>query len=243
MTLKHQIGQAANKVLMRMGYQIRPMYGDTSLQSALQRRAHRGLEIATIIDIGASDGRWSKMALQCFPKATCLLIDANQVHEQGLQKFKREHPSSDYVLAAAGDSIGTISFEMDAADPYGGGVSGSTASSTLVPVTTIDEEVRRRGLQPPFLLKLDTHGFEVPILHGARETLKNTSLIVMEVYNFQLSPESLKFWEMCRLLEEQGFRSIDLCDPMFRPKDDALWQMDLFFVAATSREFGSNRYQ
>jgi hypothetical protein len=29
-----------------------------------------------------------------------------------------------------------------------------------------------------------------------------------------------------------GFRCIDICDPLYRPGDGALWQMHLFFIRA-----------
>jgi hypothetical protein len=40
----------------------------------------------------------------------------------------------------------------------------------------------------------------------------------------------LLFDEMCAYLRTLGFQSIDLADPMYRPHDDTLWQMDLVFV-------------
>jgi hypothetical protein len=39
-------------------------------------------------------------------------------------------------------------------------------------VTTVDIEVAQRALLGPYLIKLDAHGFEVPILIGAQEALK-----------------------------------------------------------------------
>ncbi len=35
------------------------------------------------------------------------------------------------------------------------------------PAITIDDAVAHHGLVGPYLLKLDTHGFEVPIIEGA----------------------------------------------------------------------------
>ena len=65
--------------------------------------------------------------------------------------------------------------------------------------------MRQHQLRPPFLIKLDTHGFEVPILKGAQETLQQTNLLVIETYNFQLQPTSLRFHEMCSYMEFGGF--------------------------------------
>jgi hypothetical protein len=89
---------------------------------------------------------------------------------------------------------------------------------------------------------LDTHGFELPILTGAAQALRQTAMIVVEAYNFQLSEVSLRFHEMCAHLESLGFRSADLADPMLRPHDDLLWQLDIVFLPATSSSFSHQKY-
>jgi len=103
--------------------------------------------------------------------------------------------------------------------------------------------VERRGLEPPYLVKLDTHGHEVSILEGARRTLQASSLLVVEAYNFDIGEGALRFHQMCRHMEELGFRCADLADPMWRPGDAFFWQMDLFFVPRNRPEFVSNVYE
>lgn len=212
------------------------------MEKAISRRAANGLDVKTVIDVGASNGSWSKMTKQFFPNAYCFLIEANPVHAQALLAFKSQNANVDYILAAAGDSSGEIYF--DAKDPFGGQASHlpTTSHHITVPMTTIDEQVTQKRLSPPFLLKLDTHGFEVPILEGARNVLKSTNLIIIETYNFKLAPDGLRFWEICSYLESKGFRPIDVCDPMHRPSDQALWQMDFFFVPETHHDFALNHY-
>ena len=145
-------------------------------------------------------------------------------------------------MAAAGDRIGSLSF--DAQDPLGGVASTTVAEGMItVPATTIDHEVSARSLPGPFAIKLDTHGFELPILEGAKATLRETSLLVIEVYNFTLLPGALRFHEMCAYLAPLGFSPIDLCDPMYRPKDGAFWQCDLFFARNDIPELQSNTYE
>jgi hypothetical protein len=68
-------------------------------------------------------------------------------------------------------------------------------------------------------LKFDTHGYELPILKGARQTLNKTSLIIMEAYNFKISDHALRFHEMCAYMECLGFRCFDIADPMLRDYD------------------------
>ncbi len=213
-----------------------------SMNRVLRRRGARA-SVRTVIDVGASDGRWTVAARPFFGADAYLLIEAQaQPHEAALRRLKSRMSNIDYVIAAAGNREGTIHF--DASDPLSGAASDQPfeKNDIAVPATTIDSEVSRRGLQGPFLIKLDTHGFEVPILEGAAKTLRQTEVIVVEVYNFKFSKTCLRFHELCAWLEERGFRCVDICDIMHRPHDGALWQMDLVFVPAKSPEFQMNSY-
>jgi FkbM family methyltransferase len=238
-------GRRANAVLSRFGYRIaRTRTVDpTTMDSGLHRAAERGLAVGTIIDVGASDGRWCEDARKHFPNARLFMIEANDVHEPGLRAFKARVPGADYVLAAAGREVGRVHFGISD-DPFGGAALPSGApGARIVPATTIDHEVAARSLPGPYLVKLDTHGFEVPILEGATATLREASLLIIEVYNFTLMRGALRFQEMVARLESGGFRPIDLVEPMYRPKDGAFWQCDLFFARANRPEFASNTYR
>jgi hypothetical protein len=144
---------------------------------------------------------------------------------------------------AAGDSVGQIYF--DASDPFGGQASYTPypVNNLEIQVTTLDHETSSRNLPGTYLLKLDTHGFEVPILRGATSVLKETEVIVIECYNFRISSECLLFFEMCQHLQTLGFRCIDLVDPLQRLYDGAFWQMDLIFIRADRPEFSYAHYK
>jgi len=240
--LRNLAAQRINGALHRLGYRVtRTTPAETAMESGLRRAAARGIRLETIIDVGASNGSWSEIAHKYFSDAKYLLIEANAVHEDGLRAFKQRIPGSDYVLAAGGDRVGTVYFA--GAEPLGGVASTTPEEGmNIVPSTTIDHEVATRGLRPPYAIKLDTHGFEVPILEGAKATLAQANLLVIEVYNFTLMPGALRFQEMCAYLAPLGFSPIDLCDPMYRPKDGAFWQCDLFFARSDRPEFADNSY-
>jgi FkbM family methyltransferase len=213
-----------------------------STARALEKIAARALEISTVIDVGASNGMWSAVTRQTYPDAAYLLIEAQKVHEPELINYCRANPNTNYILAAAGDSIGQIFF--DDSSPFGGVASHqpTDAARTVLPVTTIDHEVSIRVLKGPFLVKLDTHGFEVPILQGATETLKRANLVVIEVYNFKITDQSLLFDEMCAYMRTLGFGVIDISEPLWRQRDNAFWQMDLFFIPLDRPEFAARTY-
>lgn len=212
------------------------------LETILQQHKMRGTNPNSIIDVGASDGRWSQNVMQVFPDAFYALIEANTIHEARLKEFVREHRNADYTLAAAGNNIGKVYF--DDSDPLGGLASHKKTDKAraFVPMITIDHIVKAKNLKGPFLIKLDTHGFEVPIFEGARKTLRDTHLIVVEVYNFQIAKNSLLFFEMCEYLRKKGFRPAGLVDIAYRPKDNFLWQLDIIFFPSTREEFSDNQY-
>ena len=200
-------------------------------------------KVSTVVDVGASNGCWTRLALKGWPNAQYLLVEAQkEPHELGLLDLAVECPNVQYIIAAAGPRNGMIYF--DANDPFGGVASESPTDGECisVPVIALDEEVRSRSLCGPFLLKFDTHGFEVPILRGAEHLLYDCSFLVIECYNFDIAPECLRFPQFCAYLERLGFRCVDICDVLRRPGDGFLWQFDLFFARIDRPEFKQNFY-
>ncbi len=213
-----------------------------STDRALWRCVRRGLTVGTVIDVGASNGMWSAVCERHLPQSRYLLVEAQAVHRAALQSYCAARSRAEFVLAAAGARCGEIWF--DDGDPFGGLASDrpSANARTKVPVTTLDHEVATRRLPGPYLVKLDTHGFEVPILDGAIETLRNASLVILECYCFQVSDASLRFDEMVRFMRERGFGVIDASEPLWRARDVCLWQIDLFFVPLSRPEFAANTW-
>jgi FkbM family methyltransferase len=230
----------------KIGYRIQKIDQsklDLTMAGGLQRCLDRGLNVNTIIDVGASNSSWSRMCMEYYPNAKYLMIEAQDAHKNDLEKLKTENNNVDYVLAAAGNREGTIYFDNESL--FGGLASETPFEKNCieVPVTSIDKEIKKRNLKPPFLIKLDTHGFEVPILEGAQDALKQAELVIIETYNFQLNNDSLKYYQMCKYMEDLGFSSIEMVDSMLRLFDKSFWQMDTFFIPSNSKEFNYRGYQ
>ncbi|HZY83003.1 MAG TPA: FkbM family methyltransferase [Cyclobacteriaceae bacterium] len=227
-----------------MGYQIHKSdpHLEFTMSGALERCRRRGVKVGTVIDVGASDGSWSAECMKYFPDANYLLIEAQQPHKPGLDKFIAGKPKASYIIAAAGRTDGKIYFDNSA---LFGGLASETpleGQSIEVPVVSIDNELKRRNLPGPYLIKLDTHGFEVPILEGATESMKNASLCIIETYNYRLTNDSLRYFEMCQFMKDRGFLSIELVDFILRSRDNSLWQMDTFFIPSNSKEFSAQTF-
>jgi FkbM family methyltransferase len=250
MTTPARIRSALNNVLAPLGFTLARRHELASavedrwrMSAALRRAAMLGVQPASIIDLGAAVGEWSQLAHSIFPDADCVLVEPLLERATALRAFCEQHPRMRHIAVAAGASQGQVLFDVSS-DLDGSGVYGGTSGSSarLVPVETVDAIVRVQGLRPPFLLKLDTHGYELPILAGAAETLAHTALIVMEVYNFSISPTAVPFWEICATLATRGFRPADVCGLMHRPRDRIFWQADFFFLPAKHPNFLDARY-
>lgn len=243
--IKYLIKASIKGTLAKLGYRIvksNHLVKPRTMIDAIASIYERNHPINTVVDVGAAEGSWSKLFMDYFPDLNYLLIEAQSCHEQSLISFCLEHKNSSYVLAAAGDSLGKIFF--DTSDPFGGQASYKPfeKNNAEVTMTTIDHEVQSRKLSGPYLVKLDTHGFEIPILKGASHTLSSTEVLIIECYNFRISEQCLLFYEMCEYLKEIGFRCIDLVDPLYRPTDRAFWQADLVFVRDDRNEFRNLSY-
>ncbi len=219
------------------------VFRTASTARALFRAARRGLGVNTVVDVGASNGSWTEVCMKHLPRAQYLLIEAQDCHVQALEAFQAAHPNVRYVLAAAGDACGECYFDdTDAFSGVASAVPFSKAQKKL-PMVSVDSAVEKAGLAGPYLLKLDTHGFEPSILRGAAKVLENAELVIIEAYIFQLeASEAITFDKLCLLMDEKGFRLVDFSEPMWREKDMALWQWDLFFIRKDSPVFASNSY-
>jgi FkbM family methyltransferase len=197
---------------------------------AIVRLRRHQIPFTTVLDIGASDGHWSVGFADVFPDKFHLLVDANAIHLPKLRIACERHARWKYDLIAVGAKVGTLYF--DGSDPLGGHLSEVPYNENYrpCPVQSIDELVSKHQLQPPFLIKLDTHGVEIPILNGAARALQETAILIVESYNFTFGAPAVPFWEFCRFMLERGYRPIDVFDVLYREVDLAFWQFDLIFA-------------
>jgi FkbM family methyltransferase len=238
------IRQVIKRVLAHAGWELRRRTSRySSMAGGLEWLADHALPFNTVLDVGASDGRWSLQCMDSFPEADYVLFEPQPAHTEGLAAFYRGRERQvELVRSAVGSVEGSTLF--DASDPFGGAIAGGAGEHTIeVKLTTIDSTIARLGSKPPFLLKLDTHGFEKSILAGSQVTLQECEALVIEAYNFEISDEAWLFWELCAFLAQKGFRPVNLVDVLHRKSDNALWQMDLFFVRSTWSGFLNTEYE
>src|SRR5258706_13745129 len=83
-----------NGVLSRFGLELtRCAEKDAfTMSGALGRAGAHAPEIASVIDLGASDGKWSLQAMRHFPHARYLLFEPLEERRAPLDQLKSQHP-------------------------------------------------------------------------------------------------------------------------------------------------------
>ncbi|MBW4656254.1 MAG: FkbM family methyltransferase [Kaiparowitsia implicata GSE-PSE-MK54-09C] len=213
------------------------------LGGLLHLRHDFGFEPPTVIDVGAALGTFE--LYHAFPKARHVLIEPVAENEPYLAKLCAKLPRAEYLIAAVASQSGTAMLEVQPmlvhssvttvqSSPQPGledvTQDEATRSPTLrqIPAITLDQLCIERGLEPPYVLKLDVDGNEPDVLAGATEMLTQTEYAMIEVSLFnQIHP-------VIDQMRSHGFVIFDILDLMWRSGDRALWQADMAFVKEDS---------
>jgi FkbM family methyltransferase len=208
----------------------------------------RNIPIETIIDVGVLTNTWELTTV--FPDKHHLLFEPVGEH---INAIHAHYKGIKYTLveAAVSDKEGDVTLKIES---VGGApnithsqiISGPVDSDNkrVVPAVTLDGYLSCHRQNPPYLLKLDVDGFELQIIHGALETLKNTSVVIVEVGKHSLA-------ERISVLEAHGFEIFDLVEPCYY--DQSFWQCDAvmlkrslhsqYFTEHSNNNFSSTKYE
>jgi hypothetical protein len=125
----------AKKLFRSLGIEVSrysPAADSPTLAHALNRLRVTGIDFRTVIDVGASNGHWSKKFSTTFASRTHLLLEANRGHETDLKKREfRQHPNWQYVIAPIGETRAEAYF--DDSNPFGRHLSASRISARYKP--------------------------------------------------------------------------------------------------------------
>lgn len=195
---------------------------------------------AFVIDIGAAEGKWSLEAAEVWPQADFILVEPLLERQAELEKLAHSKGWTCHSMLA-GNKKQIVEFTVTD-DLDGSGVYQHNAGEKrLVPMCPLDDFLPLEGRG---FLKLDTHGFEGPILDGASHLLKQVDLLMIEVYGSYISPSCLLFDQLASLLREKyGFRVAHIINVMNRPGDRIFWQADFVFLKEDHLVFRQTTYK
>jgi FkbM family methyltransferase len=214
---------------------------DSSNIELLPRERLSALKL--VVDVGAHIGLWSTgLALLC-NVGKIIAYEPVPRSFQRLQENAKNFPQMVCVNAAVGATVGQISMNVEEGrnaplssvlrlrDPLRviHKVAATQPRQISVPLTTLDHDLR--DYEEISLLKIDVQGFDAEVLAGARETLKRTKILLIEVVFVPYYHGDTEFADLFRLITSLGDLKLwGISKPNCSPSGRPLWA-DAVFVA------------
>ncbi len=183
----------------------------------------RQVPVGVVLDVGVLTG--TPELIEAYPDRMHVLFEpvlefTAQIHQTYRNVWHL------LVQAAVSDRVGTTALQTTTVMSgmqisHSSMVDEAGVATRIVPMITLDHYLDGANLPAPYLVKVDVDGFEMRVLTGAAETLKNTSIVIVEATVDAIA-------ERIAFLTQRGFRLFDLTEPCYY--DESLWQCDAVFI-------------
>lgn len=196
------------------------------------RRLQRlGFAPATVFDIGANKGNWSRAFRKDFPECRIVMFEAQEELEPLLAEACREMGNAACHLCLLSDrpQEAVEFFAMGTGSSIRPERSNVERSVRRLPTVTLDAILEREGnIAQPLFVKIDVQGAELDILRGAPETLRQAEWVQLETALLGYNEGAPQIREVIGFMADAGFLATEITG-FARPKDH-LVQIDLLFA-------------
>ncbi len=164
-----------------------------------------------IVDVGVAYG--TPVLYEMFKEAELLLIEPLPVFHGHIEKKILSQRNARLIKCAAGAAKGAAEIIMEKADPLRSSMLERSALTKMhqeksivrVEVDTLDNILAEAEIPPGSLLKIDTEGFEMEVLKGAKNILTKFSYVITEASVLKRFENSYEFSELINEMRDQGF--------------------------------------
>jgi len=227
-------------LLRKRGYELRgigtPPRGFSNFLSYVKCR---GLQPKTVFDIGVGHG--TPWLYEGFSESKFVLIEALPAFQAAVEAIAARL-GADHYMVGLGRSEGRALLRVPKSGATGASflprspelaalrkMAGEVLEDYSVEVTrtTLD---RLANYEPPFFLKLDVEGAELDVLAGAKEALKRTEMVLMEISILPRHQAEASFSETIRFMDDSGFSLFDIVHMSQASVDGRLVYVDAAFV-------------
>lgn len=209
-----------------------------SKEGALQRLKSLGFSPNTVIDVGAQVG--TPELFNAFPEARHLFIEPVAECLPHLQAIKQRLKQCEIENVAISNTNGQSTLSISESLQYSSLEGASGPIVRTIEVRTVNYLIEKHILRAPYLLKIDVDGREIDVLKGATSVLNDpNSCLVIEA---TLCDKTPRFQRIIDFLERFNYRVSDIVDYLYRPNDQALWQVDLIALRESHVLFGKTDY-
>ena len=241
MSVRNAAVAGARRILRRFDAKLvrdRPMRDPVRL-AVLKGHA---LGAKTIIDVGANVGQFASETFAAGWQGGIVSFEPIKQNHEELTRAAaalngRWTVAAPMALgAASGETEINVSENMVSSSllPVGAASTDVLPSTRYLRTETIAvrrlDDVLEPALPGPFVIKTDTQGFDLEVLKGSPETLKNTKVLMIEMILAPLYEGGCRFGDLFNFCEDAGFRCIALTEGFADYDRDEVLQVDGVFV-------------
>lgn len=207
-----------------------------TMSDSLRVLLERGVQVNTVLDVGILTG--TEPLIRVLNNVPHQLFEPVDLHFPKIAENYRniEHKIHQVALSDRDGSayLACRSIHIDGRITHAEVVERPVTASDVdgfvscveIPMTRLDTIVGKEAPEAPYLLKIDVDGHEMQVLRGARNTLPDVSIVVIEApLNRTDQPH---FFERSAFLMDHGFFLMDITELAYYA--GILWQVDLVFV-------------
>lgn len=223
---------------------LRERAGIITARSRLTNLRQAGFTPHHIIDAGAFQGDWAKLARDIFPEADLLLIEPQPHLEIPLQTLCQKLGRATLRSVLLGSTPANVSFVIAETNSRIVPIDyqpNSEEKIVSLPICSLANLTVETGFTDCDFLKLDLQGHELEALAGAGDLFGQIEVIQTEVSWIPIGHPPL-ITEVVALFANRGYRLYDIFGWNYRPRDHALWQTDLLFVRHDSKLIASSAW-
>jgi FkbM family methyltransferase len=154
--------------------------------------------VSMMFDVGAHYGETAIRAFGEFPNVRIVSFEPHPDSFASLQRALRGRDECVAVNSAVGDTVGDLELHvyeescLNSLTPNAAWAvqsSWNSKSTVKVPCTTLDQYCEKNRVSGIDLLKIDTEGFDLQVLHGAKSLLESKAVRFIFVEFTDLQPK------------------------------------------------------
>lgn len=224
------------KVFASLGYKISKKSTIVLLQEDpfIAVRSYIAAENPILFDVGANEGQTIKKMIATCPEAIIYAFEPGKKCFESI-KSTFKHSNVNLHNLAIGEICGVVEFNEYSWSALNSVLKRAYGTATIdntysVEVVTIDTFCKKNGIRTINLLKTDTEGYELNVLKGASEMIKQNKVqfVYVEILFNENYVGQSSFGEIYNFLIENSFELVRFYDVLYTneglaSKTDALF--------------------
>ncbi|MGB4843861.1 MAG: FkbM family methyltransferase [Ferruginibacter sp.] len=217
---------------------------DKSDGELLRLRWLKEMGINTVLDIGANEGQFALMIRKLMPQATIYSFEPiPHCYEKLKTNFKNDKSFGAFNIAC-GDADAEIEMNINDFSPSSSLLEidelhvknfKHTAASKkqLIKVKALDGLHNELRLKKPYLIKIDTQGYEDKVIKGGAKMIADAQVVFIELTYKPLYKGQTLFDDIYNEMLQLGFQYHGNTEELLSPVNGAVLQTDGIFIKRT----------